>query len=215
MAKFSLICCIVNMGDSSKLLKIASKYGARDAIISIGKGTVHNQILQFLQINETRKEIITMIVETETASAAIKGISKDMAFDKPHHGIGFSCLISEFIGSNEIEKNKKVSEVKASMYNAIYVIVDKGRAEEVIEAAKKVGARGGTIINARHSGLHETQKLFSIEIEPEKEKALIITKAESKDDIVEAIKAQLKTYDSDEDIIFVLDVNEAYGLHGK
>ena len=99
------------------------------------------------------------------------------------------------------------------MYKAIYVIVDKGNAEDVIEAANKAGARGGTIVNARGSGFHETHKLFSIEIEPEKDQVIIIAKSELKDAIVETIKTGQKITEPGNGIMFVLDVNEAYGLH--
>ena len=215
MAGFSAICCVVNIGDASKVLRIAKKYGVKDGIASIAKGTVHSRILEFLKINEIRKEMITMLVDNEFVSEAIKGISKDMGFNKPHHGIAFSYPIAEFINckSNTVEKTES-SEENNSMYKAIYVVVDKGGAEGVIEVANKAGARGGTIINARGSGIHETQKLFSIEIEPEKEQVFIIAKNEEKDKIVEAIRKYMDESEEDKGIIFVLDINEAYGLHG-
>lgn len=214
MAGYDFIGCVVNMGDSQKILKIAKNYGVKDGIISIGRGTVHSRILEFLKINEIRKEIVTLIVERKYAAEAIKEISKKMSFDKPHHGIAFSYSISEFIDcTNNIDENTEISEVKNSMYKAIYVVVDKGSAEGVIEVANKAGARGGTIINARGSGIHEAQKLFSIEIEPEKEKVFIIAKNEQKDEIVGAIRNHIANHESDNGIIFLLDVCEAYGLH--
>jgi Nitrogen regulatory protein PII len=214
MEEFNLICCVVNMGDASKVLKIAKKYGVKNGIISIGKGTVHSRFLEFLKINEIRKEFVIMLIEKELAAEAIKGISKDMAFEKPHHGIAFSYSVSKLtLGTNDDNKNTKINEVKNSMYKAIYVIVDKGKAEDVIDAANKAGARGGTILNARGSGVNDTQKLFSIEIEPEKEKVFIITKSELKDSIIESIKSRLDIDKTNNGIIFVLDINEAYGLH--
>ena len=213
MAGFNLICCVVNFGDASKTLRIAKKYGVKGGTISLGRGTVNNRLLGFLGFTEIRKEIVSMVVENELASGAIMGISKEMEFHKAYHGIAFSFFVTDFFGSrNKADKNTETGEVKDGMYNAIYVVVDKGRAEDVIEAANKAGARGGTIINARGSGIHETQKLFSIEIEPEKEEVLIITKTETKNDIVESIKTDLKIEEPGKGIMFVLDVNEVYGL---
>ena len=214
MSRFSSICCVVDIGDASKVFKNAKKYGVKGGTVSIGRGTVSNKLLEFLQINEIRKEIVTMIVETELASEALKGIGRDMAFEKPHHGIAFSFPISEFICSKDkMNKNTEVNEVKNSMYNAIYVVVEKGRAEEVIDAANKAGARGGTIINSRESGIHVTQKLFSIEIEPEKETVFLIVKSVLKNDIIESIRSDLKIDEPGNGIIFVLDISEVYGLN--
>ena len=214
MERFHLIFCVVNMGDASKVLKVSGKYGVKGGTVSIGRGTVHNRFLEFLKINEIRKEIVMMIVREDLAAEAIKGISRDMAFDKPHHGIAFSFAMSGLIDIRKnIDENTKGNEGKDTMYSAIYVVVDKGNAENVIEAANKAGARGGTIVNGRGSGIHETQKLFSIEIEPEKEKVFIIAKNELKDSIVKAIRDELLIDEPGNGIIFVLDVNEAYGLH--
>ena len=214
MAGRKIIYCVVDFGNASRVLKSAGKYGVKDAVISIGRGTVHSRVLEFLKINEIRKEIVTMMVESEAAHEIIEGISNEMAFDKPHHGIAFSYSISEFIGdTNSKDKDTKVNEVRNSMYKAIYVIVDKGKAEEVIEAANKAGARGGTIINARSSGIHEAHKLFSIEIEPEKEKVFIIVENELKDNVVTSIKNSLQLDEKGHGILFILDVDEAYGLH--
>ncbi|MGI6175718.1 MAG: P-II family nitrogen regulator [Christensenellales bacterium] len=213
MSGFSLICCVVNIGDAEKTIKYAKKYGVQDGTISIGRGTVHSQLLEILCLNEVRKEVIKMVVENELAAEAIKGISRDMAFHKPHHGIAFSMPMLEFIGGgNEIENNSETGEAKNKMYNVIYVIVDRGKAEDVTEAAKKAGARGATIVNARGTGIHEVQTFFKMKIMPEKEEVFIITKKDQKDSIVEAIRTQMKIDEPGNGILFVMDVEEAYGL---
>jgi len=211
---FSLICCVVNHGAASKTLKVAKNYGVKGGTISLGYGTVHNRLLGLLGLDEVQKEIITMIIERELAADAIRGISKDMEFNKPHHGIAFSIPVTEFIGNRNMVKTvSDTSEVSGSMYQVIYVVVDKGKAEDVIDAANEAGAKGGTIINARGAGIHEVQKLFSVEIEPEKEEVFIITTTDLKDGIVESVKNHLKIDEPGNGILFVLDVDEAYGLH--
>ena len=99
------------------------------------------------------------------------------------------------------------------MYQAIYTIVDRGRAQAVIEAAERVGSRGGTVINARGSGIHETSKLFSMEIEPEKEIVLIVAQTQKTSDIVSAIREELGIDEAGKGIVFVQDVSEAFGLN--
>ena len=217
MAGFDLICCVVNMGDASKVLKSGKKHGVKGGTIYIGRGTIQSRLLDFLGLNEVRKEIVTMIVEAELASEVIKGISEDMQFRKPNHGIAFSYSVSEFIGSKNVIENKTSSskEVKSNVYKIIHAIVDKGKGGDVIDAANEAGARGGTIINARGAGIHEVQKLFSIEIEPEKEEVFIITNTDLKDGIVEAIRTKLRIDEPGTGVLFVIDVNEVYGLHGE
>ena len=98
------------------------------------------------------------------------------------------------------------------MYRAIFTIVDRGRAEDVMDAANEVGAKGGTIINARGSGIHETNKLFSMEIEPEKEMVMILSEKSVVDSIVSSIRKKLDIDKPGKGIIFVQEVSRAYGL---
>ena len=215
MADYCRICCVVNVGAASHVLKAANKFGAQGGIVSLGRGAVHNRVLEFLRINEEHKEIVTMVVECGMASGILKGIAEHMRFDKPHHGIAFSIPVSEFTGSIlKADNNAEGIDMNDSAYKIIYVVVDRGMAEVVIESAKKAGAEGGTILNARGSGVHEAKKLFSIEVEPEKEEVFIIVKTEEKDGIVKAIKNDLKIDEPGNGIIFVMNINEVHGLYG-
>ena len=212
MSGYSLICCVVNMGEATKVIKISKKYGVKGATISVGRGTVSNKLLNFFAIHEERKEIVSMIVENEFAHDAIQGIVTEMKLDKNHHGIAFSYAVQDFIGKKNIIKKPQNNYGGKSMYSAIFVIVEKGKAEEVIEAANMVVSTGGTIINARGAGVHEVQKFFSLEIEPEKEEVFIITKNKNQRKIVRSIRDHLKIDEPGNGILYVLDVKEVYGI---
>lgn len=76
----------------------------------------------------------------------------------------------------------------ADGYEMINVIVNKGYAEDAMAAARKAGAGGGTIINARGTAKEGDAKFFGMEIVPEKEMLMILVPAEKKDAIIAAIK---------------------------
>jgi nitrogen regulatory protein PII len=213
-----MIICVVNMGDATKVLKIAKRYGLKGGNVVIGRGTVKGTLLEFFAINEVRKEIVSMIIDTAKVSEAITGIGKEMSFEKPNYGIAFSYPISEIItekdtSENSAEETGHSGQEDTVMYKIITAIVDKGKAEDVIEAASKAGARGGTIINARGAGVSQVKTFFSMEIEPEKEEVFIIAKNDVKDKIVDSIRSHLKLDQHNNGILFVLDLHEVYGLH--
>ena len=99
------------------------------------------------------------------------------------------------------------------MYHLLNVIVDKGKAEDVIDAATSAGSKGGTIINARGSGIHETSKLFAMEIEPEREIVMILSEYGNTDAIVASIRENLKIDAPGKGIIYIQDVNKTYGIY--
>lgn len=75
-----------------------------------------------------------------------------------------------------------------STHQLISVIVNKGFAEDTMNAARKAGANGGTIMNARGTAKEGDSKFFGIQIVPEKEMLWIVCETEKTSAIVEAIK---------------------------
>lgn len=213
--EFELICVIINFGLGSKVIKIAKQNGVTGGTVFFGKGTVKNRILEFLEISDTRKEIVIMLSEKNAAYKALDVLNEKLNFSKPNHGIAFSTSIINILGARNCKCNvdKGRRGVENKMYNSIFVIVDKGSAKDVIEAATKAGSKGGTIINARGSGIHETSKLFSMEIEPEKEIVLILSEIHLTDSITSSISEHLKIEEPGNGIIFVQDVNKTYGVY--
>ncbi|MCL1791669.1 MAG: P-II family nitrogen regulator [Peptococcaceae bacterium] len=215
MKKFDLMCCVVNNGNGSKLLKLAKEHGVHGGTIFLGRGTAHrNRVLDFLELTDVRREIVLMGTERGSALEAMSYIAEKMSFHKRNSGICFSIPIKSVVGiRNLMHYNLENREaLKDAMYNAIFTIVEKGLAEEVVEAATGAGARGGTIINARGSGIHETEKVFSMPIEPEREIVMILASGEATEAIVEAIREKLHIDETTRGVLFVLGASEALGL---
>ena len=72
-------------------------------------------------------------------------------------------------------------------HDLILTIVNRGFADEVMTAAKKAGAFGGTVVNARGTGTNELQEFFGALIQPETELVLILPEREKRNHIMTAI----------------------------
>ena len=69
----------------------------------------------------------------------------------------------------------------------ILVTVNQGFTEEVMETARKAGARGGTIIHARWAGSESVEEFYVITVQQEKEVIAIVSSAVKRKEIMEAI----------------------------
>ena len=78
---------------------------------------------------------------------------------------------------------------ESATHELISVIVNAGYADEIMNAARKAGAPGGTVINARGTGKEEDVKFFGITIVPEKELVLILVPRERSREILDAVRA--------------------------
>jgi len=204
----------VNFGKGSKIMQAAKKSGITGGTILLAKGTANNSMAEFLGLSEIRKEIIMMGANKKTARSVLEALDTKFNFDKPNHGIAFITAVSEMIGSVGCKATETDIEERReeAMYCAITVVVEKGKAEEVIDAATAAGSRGGTIINARGSGIHETSKLFFMDIEPEKEIVLILSERKGAQAIIASIGEKLDIEKPGKGIIFVQEVSKVYGL---
>ena len=221
-AGLTLMNFIVHMGDGSKVLKQARSYGILGGTVSIVKGAAGSPLLEFLGLDEVRREMVSLLAEDGLAGAAMTGIGKIMDMRKHDQGIAFSVPLGEFFGGTGKIQEKEftgadegqgtVNEEKTKMNHVIYVVVDKGKAEEVIASAQKAGAKGGTIMNARGAGVQVVRKYFDVDVEPEKEIVFILTPGESKDAIVESVRKDLRIDEPGKGVLFVLDVKETYGV---
>lgn len=77
----------------------------------------------------------------------------------------------------------------------------------------QAGSHGGTIINARGSGVHETATLFGMGIEPEKELVMILADQANTPQIVDTIYETLDLRQPGNGIVFVQNTTRVRGLY--
>ncbi|KPU42330.1 hypothetical protein OXPF_41150 [Oxobacter pfennigii] len=209
---------IVNFGMGSKVLKEAKTLGVSGGTILLGTGTAKDHLLEVLGLDEIRKEVLLMIADKSIEGTVHEGLTAKFHLDKPNHGIAFSSPVSSFLCSNNCLYNNQSEsrDINKMEYQAIFTIVERGLAETVVDASLSAGAEGGTIINARGSGIHEKGMLFNMTIEPEKEIVMTLIEKSKTDDVMLAIRKATNLDEPGNGIMFVIDVNKASGLpNGK
>ena len=99
-------------------------------------------------------------------------------------------------------------------HEVIFCVVNAGFSEAVMDAAKEFGARGGTVIRARGTANSESEKLFGITIEPEKEIVMILVTSDIKDNILHALYREVGLKTPGQGIAFSMPVDNVVGLSG-
>lgn len=97
-------------------------------------------------------------------------------------------------------------------HEVIFCVVNAGFSEAVMDAAKEFGARGGTVIRARGTANSESEKLFGITIEPEKEIVMILVPSDIKDDILHALYREVGLKTPGQGIAFSMPVDNVVGI---
>ena len=97
-------------------------------------------------------------------------------------------------------------------HEVILCIVNNGFSEAVMDAARNVGARGGTVIHARGTANKEAEQFFNISIQPEKEIVMILVTADIRDAVLHALYKEVGLKDPAQGIAFALPVSNVVGL---
>ena len=97
-------------------------------------------------------------------------------------------------------------------HEVIFCIVNSGFADEVMDAAREFGAKGGTVIRARGTASLEAEKLFNIAIQPEKEIVMILIDSKLKNDILHGLYKKVGLNTPGQGIAFTMPVDDVVGL---
>ncbi len=97
-------------------------------------------------------------------------------------------------------------------YDLIITIVNRGYTDLVMEASRKAGARGGTILSARGTGNKEMELFYGIAIQPEKEVVLILTSRETSDKVLEKIYDEAGLETNGQGLAFAVPAGQVVGL---
>ena len=99
---------------------------------------------------------------------------------------------------------------RSNKIKALYIIVNAGFAEEVVEIAREAGAGGATIMNARGIGaVHKA--IMGITLDAEKEIILSLVDVNTAEIILEAIEKRLGFKSPAHGIAFMMPVEKMVG----
>ena len=169
-----LIVSIVERGQGRNMIELFNGQRLTHHLQCAGKGTATSEIRDLLGLDGVEKDVIFTVG---------RGTMVDMKLTAMAH---VTALAIQMNVQNEVGRVDTMTE--EGMENSmILVTVNQGFTEEVMETARKAGARGGTIIHARWAGSESVEEFYGITVQQEKEVIAIVSSAAKRKDIMEAI----------------------------
>ena len=191
-----MMIAIVNRGTGDSVMAAARAAGAPGGTIANATGTATSTIMAALGLGDKQKEILySMIredqlelVEMAVSSVKTKGV----------------VLFLDCRGKEIDMDNAK--------WTMIEVISEKGYAEDIMAAARKAGAKGGSIIIAHGTAKDEDAKFFGRPIVNDKEMLIIVVERDKADAIESAIESMEVLNEKGKAILFRLPVTSFKNL---
>lgn len=188
------------------------------------QGTATSEILDMLGLGIVEKNILMSMMPRAFADEMLIKLQKQLHLGMPNSGVAFTVPMSGGSGrmiklieglqteNNQANLGRNEFEMAENEYNMIMAIVDQGFSEEVMDAARPVGASGGTAFHSRRVGSEEAMKFWGISVQQEREVVLIIARKEEKLAIMQAIGQKCGMQSAAHGIVLSLPVDGAVGL---
>ena len=212
---------IVNRGHGEKIAEKYTKAGVTLNLLTFGKGTANSKILDYFGLGETEKDVLISTMPLSLSKIILEKLRTETDMHKPGHGIAFTVPIGYVYeerarqclkGAFATEGGEKGTMEHAADHELILIVMNKGFTEEVMELARSAKATGGTALHARRVGVREAERFFGVSIQPEKEVVLILTTAENRRPIMEAVASKMGITTTAKCILFSLPVIDVVGL---
>lgn len=185
-------------------------------------GTVHKKHLDLFGIERTEKAMLFSTVTETTQRGLIESLTRDMKIDLPDRGVAMGIPLSGVGGMRTFEyftagqqmapqTEEETMTTNESAHELIVAIYEKGYTELVMDAAREVGAGGGTVIHAKGTGMG-AEKFFGMTIAEEKEIVFIVCRSFRKKNIMKAIMQKAGVESKAHALVFSLPVSETAGF---
>ena len=201
-------------------MKLYQDRGLQNHILSLGFGTAGIRYMRLLALNETEKMVCLTVLTGRKWLEVKKGMSVRLHIEAPGVGVAFVMPLSAVGGKRELmwltdgqgyEKGAE-AELKGTEQELLVIIANQGYNEQIMDAAREAGARGGTVIHARGTGQDQAERFLGISLASEKDLILIVTPTEKKVEMMQKIMRDAGPGSKAGAVVFALPVTDTAGM---
>lgn len=188
--------------------------------LSLGRGTAQKRYMRLLALDDTEKMVCLTVLTGRKWLEVKRAMSVRLRIEAPGVGIAYIVPLAAMGGKRELmyltegqgfEKGAEAA-LKGTEQELLVVIGNQGYSEQIMDAARAEGARGGTVIHARGTGQEKAERFLGISLASEKDIILIVTAAEKKADMMRRIIRDAGPETGAGAIVFSLPVTDTAGM---
>ena len=216
-----LAAAIVNRGAGNRAAAIFHTYNHEILLAVRGHGTASSAVMDCLGLDEPEKDLVLGLSSKTDADRLLRALGREMEFCKPGHGI--SCAAMDILSRHEdqtgpnsrpAEHKEDIPMTNSHSYELIASVIHTDLSAPVMEAARKAGCQGGTLIKAREIGSDAGKKLFGMTLSQEKAILLILTPTSLRAPILKSICETVMKETGEHAVAISLPVDAVEGLTG-
>ena len=187
-------------------------------------GTAPSEMIDILGLGNPDKVVLFSYMPKEVADAMLKKLKKELKLGTVNSGIAFTlplknanCLIVKMFdgfddGTDKCEQRKVNIQMTETQYYLKAAVVNQGYSESVMEAARKAGAGGGTVVPSRSIVNEKAIGFWGTTIQDEKDMIFIVADDEKRLDIMQEISSKCGMHSEAKGLIVSLPLDNVIGI---
>lgn len=222
-----LLISVVDRGKGDMVVDIARGAGATGSTVLFGRSTADNKWLCLLCLADVQKELVFTIAGKDVLAKMEAALRRTQDLRTKRPGLGIMVDVESFMhlgppdasrppmAAQRGQEDDMRGECVESGRILICAVVNAGLADDLMAAARKAGAAGGTILRARGTSRDEDRSFFGITIVPEKELLMIMAQRSQEKTLTTAIESCDCLAQPGVGVIFTLPVEKFFQLGRK
>ncbi len=223
-----MVILITREEDKKKLEELFDRLHMPICYQARGKGTAPSEMLDIFGLSGSGRLITVGILPKFMIGELEEAAERRLSFRKKGGGIiltvplvGMQHPIFQALSDEAGEAVKRkiyerteqdMAEVKNQDFVVIWVSAASGYSDEVIDAARAAGAKGGTVLHGRQRHSERMSEHFGISTQEERDFVMMVVPREKKGEIMSAIGKACGLSTEAHGVILSLPVDEVFGL---
>ena len=236
LPKLKMIFFIVDWNRLKIISDVFEKKKVNFHFISKGRGTASSEVLDLLGIGASDKAVVICLEQPALVPILLQAVRENLNFRSPGAGITFTIPLSAInnpilrvfkqpetpagsdhiddttTGNNSNRKRPERRRPKEPSHNLVLSVLNRGCSDDFMNTARKAGATGGTVINARGQAHEGAVKFFGISVQEERELVIILTSRDKRESIMRAVCEAHGLNSKAQGIVFSLPVDGVMSL---
>ena len=217
-----LLLSVTQAEDEHRVVEVLQKNGIPLCFEARAKGTAPSELLDAIGLGGTTRVLTAGLLPRANVPAVFGAINKALSYHKRGAGIAVTLPLTGV--QNSILQltapadcagptaEKEEHTMKDHPYALLWVSVKAGHGDEAVDAARKAGARGGTVLKGSRCSTEEASSFLGISIREEQDFVMIVVPQEQKSTVMQAVTAACGLNTPAHGVTAALPVDEVMGL---
>ena len=216
-----ILLSIVERDKGKKLIKELEAINIRVNFQSVGFGTAPTEMMDIFGLGTNDKDIIISLGAEDVVKNMLANFGTIFASHSKYGGLmiiievaAASRVLTEILDFNN-DKNAEKGDgaMKNEHHNNLIIIsVNEGYSDDVMQAARKAGATGGTVIKGRLAEVEQLAEMRKGEIDGEREILCILAPLKTSKQIMEDVNKEFGLTSKANGVVFAVPTEKAYKI---